>query len=227
MDQYERVQQLLNRRLKIANYMRGERQENGYYLHKLEVKFRAEAIDAYKKAFPKKRNVDWLTIRQWSGTVEIKQRYMPQVNAIQEQYDNLDKRIVAALEKLCRDLPLRKSQTTLVACRRTAYEFSSQGPGGAEKYARVAAEIDAARYAAYGVDAKVVPDPEGKDFAVLVATDQLGLDMTKHKPSSLSFVEAVRMAWAKGANPRVFWPLLPYGFEEENGLDFFGNKVAK
>lgn len=39
-------------------------------------------------------------------------------------------------------------------------------------------------------------------------------------------VETVRKCWARGVNPRVYFPFLPHGYEAQHGLDYFGNKVV-
>ena len=37
--------------------------------------------------------------------------------------------------------------------------------------------------------------------------------------------EQVRRSWARGVNPRVFNPFLPHGYEEQEGIDYFGRDL--
>ena len=40
-----------------------------------------------------------------------------------------------------------------------------------------------------------------------------------------SLREVVRLAWKRGANPRVYMPFLPHGYEQQEGIDFQGRDL--
>jgi hypothetical protein len=61
-------------------------------------------------------------------------------------------------------------------------------------------------------------------FGLFVKTTEQDLAILDSKPEP-GLRDIVQFCWRSGANPRVYFPFLPHGFEEENGLDFFGNDV--
>ncbi len=93
-------------------------------------------------------------------------------------------------------------------------------------YAESNAKIHALEAAMSGAEARVV---EGTSFPqfnveVLVASPR-DVEVCRYG-RGLSQREWVRQCWKLGANPRVFDPFLPHGFEERNGLDYCGNEKA-
>lgn len=54
----------------------------------------------------------------------------------------------------------------------------------------------------------------------------LDVEIARRSLKRMPMGEAVRLAWAKGADARVYWPTLPWGFEEAHGFDFFGAPLA-
>jgi hypothetical protein len=63
------------------------------------------------------------------------------------------------------------------------------------------------------------------NYIYAFVADPVDVEIIKMNP--LPRKEWVRRCWKKGVNPRVFNPYLPHGFEEANGLDYFGNEVKK
>lgn len=105
------------------------------------------------------------------------------------------------------------------------YATAYQSTGSGEKYARAMAEITAESIRAVGVGADVRQHEASTKFAffaVMAHCIEADLPILRRK-AALPLVEMVRLAWKLGVNPRVYWPSLPHGFEEANGLDFFGN----
>ena len=116
--------------------------------------------------------------------------------------------------------------------------YNSQGYG-AVSYAKGAAEMraDIARVA--GIPVEVVEesrpyntgipsvDRSGvyRSFHVVVRVlEDLDLQILKYSPSP-SLRESVRLCWARGVNPRVYNPWLPYGYEKKEGLDYHGRDL--
>jgi hypothetical protein len=99
-----------------------------------------------------------------------------------------------------------------------------------EKYARCKAEILAAQCRANGVPADVVKvdaiPGAIRVYRVEAHTDAAGLVQLNYRPD-LPLREFVRLSWSFGCQPRVFNPWIPVGFEEQNGLDYFGGEVKR
>ncbi len=62
---------------------------------------------------------------------------------------------------------------------------------------------------------------------MLVALDLVGVEMLRYHPKSQSLRDWVKGCWRRGVNPRVYSPYLPHEFEQQNGLDYFGNDLKK
>lgn len=120
----------------------------------------------------------------------------------------------------------------------TIYEstYSTQG-WGAGTYAKNAAEsrADIARF--HGLTVEVVPvsrtlETGTRSYTVrhvevyVHVQDETDLTILRHAPG-LSLREQVRLCWKRGANPRVFNPYLPHGYEESVGIDYQGRDLRK
>jgi hypothetical protein len=125
------------------------------------------------------------------------------------------------------DLELRLTSVCTVS-------YNSQG-FSASQYAKGAAEMsaDAARLANVPVSvvrrlqAPTLPwssaPLEYWDVVVRVQ-EQLDFEILKLRPEP-PLKEQVRLCWARGVNPRVYNPFLPYGYEKENGITYEGTFV--
>jgi len=102
----------------------------------------------------------------------------------------------------------------------------SQGPGGDRRYAEARCKIDVAGFEALGIKGEVEQDRyiNSTYRSRALVSSELDVEILKRK-RALSLREMVRLAWKLGVNPRVYWPMLPHGFEEKEGLDFFGNDL--
>ena len=113
---------------------------------------------------------------------------------------------------------------------RSTWDYSSQG-FSALRYAEGAVEFtaDVARSLGFvdGVDLVVQRVPYHETEACLAAVrveDAIDVEIVKRSPPP-SLREQVRLAWKRGVNPRVYNPFLPHGFEEREGLDYFGGDL--
>ena len=104
-----------------------------------------------------------------------------------------------------------------------AASYTSAG----ERYNRGRAELYVAELAAVGIPAKVSDTAEGGYWKVLVSVEDPELDAELVKFAGPPMRETVRLAWKLGLNPRVYFPFLPHGFEEANGLDYFGGETKR
>lgn len=111
---------------------------------------------------------------------------------------------------------------------RDSYVDGYRTQPAAETYARVRIELYAAELAAWGVKYEIKRhDSNGLPFFVLYAfCDEADIPVLKAR-DGLPLAELVRLSWSLGANPRVYWPSLPHGFEQRHGFDQFGRGLAK
>lgn len=102
-----------------------------------------------------------------------------------------------------------------------AGSYSSSGP----RYSRGAAELALAGYrrVAPEIRLEIVDSAAGWDLVAWVASEA-DVALLKRLPG-FSFREQVRWCWANGMQPRVFNPFLPHGYEEREGLDYFGHDL--
>lgn len=91
-----------------------------------------------------------------------------------------------------------------------------------DHYSRRAADLARIRlaHAAPRIETDVVDSPGGWTLRARVATPA-DVELLKRLPGP-GLREEVRWCWANGMQPRVFNPFLPHGFEEREGLDYFG-----
>lgn len=109
--------------------------------------------------------------------------------------------------------------------------YRSQGYS-AESYARGLIEINQATFAlAYpGLKFEIKElrwgfNKEPYGWALMVhVEEELDAEVVRRSGSKTPIDELVRLCWKHGRNPRVYMPFLPHGFEERNGLDYFGNR---
>ena len=116
-----------------------------------------------------------------------------------------------------------------------SHTYSTQG-FGAIKYAKQSAEsaADKARMHGLNPDIRMVNETSAKgphgvagaDFEIWVDTTKEGLVLLEYKPD-LTLREWVKACWGRQVNPRVYNPMLPYVYEEKEGLDCFGHEKGE
>lgn len=135
------------------------------------------------------------------------------------------KAIANQLADLAPSVEIRASETSLML-RREGPDYR-QG----DAYARGSCRLSAKKCAAFGVRTEVVrvaPVDGGKvqlasyECRAFVAED---LDIEVLKRLHLPVREQVRLCWSWALDPRVYWPMLPHGFEEREGIDFQGRDL--
>lgn len=142
-----------------------------------------------------------------------------------------EKAIEAQMELLAEKIDVPKSSEWFHCDTKSASSWHTQG-FGACKYAENAAKNVTDHLNALGVETEIRATNHHVgggsvsycDFEVWAKTTKVGWEIAQMKPA-LSLVERVRLCWKRGSNPRVDMPFLPHGFEEANGLDYFGNYI--
>jgi hypothetical protein len=185
-----------------------------------------EAARRYRRAWPKRKPADcWAIVNERAPLIgaEVLFSYRPIAEQLHKVARARVDRLERVLVRLARDAQVPVTESTVELERVYASSWNSQGLGR-ERYARAAADAVIDRSAAAGVPASSSWNVEHQCFVVLANTNELGAEMLRRKPQ-LPMREWVRRCWARGVNPRVYFPFLPHGFEERNGLDFFGNDL--
>jgi hypothetical protein len=107
----------------------------------------------------------------------------------------------------------------------TFYAVSYQSTTRGDHYANVAAQLCELEARAGGArETRVVRLADA--YTVELFGDDLDPQIVKHRPG-LTMREWLKGCLSRGANPRVFSPMLPHGLEEKLGLDHFGNDKVK
>lgn len=167
-----------------------------------------------------------------------KERY----KRIAEEHHNLVQLLVDQLKAIAQDAEVLPAEEFILWKTIDEWDYHTQGFGAA-KYARSSAQQAADDAIFYGLEAEVrevtVPckrysyggwrsrgeyDSTRLKFEVWVRTDPLSLRIIENKPG-VPLRDWIRTCWSRGVNPRVYAPMLPAGWEEEHGLDYFGNDL--
>lgn len=208
-----------------------------------EDRYKAEAVAAYKRAFPRKRpKPEQITA---SPLPEVVKPVFEKYQAIAMRFCNVhiprDKAVRDAIQKRAEQIKLEPSQTVWTRWYSTNSGNHRSMGWSACRYARQDAQSRVDIAVANGLEAHIrvwTERWEGTGFngqpttcslthyEVWSPVDELGAEVLALKPD-IDLVERVRLCWKRGINPRVSMPFLPHGFEEQHGLDFFGNCVKK
>jgi len=93
-----------------------------------------------------------------------------------------------------------------------------------ESYAKGAAKVTMLGLQKDGATVKV--DFVTDRYEVFIQGDETDVAILRYRPG-LTSKEWVKACWGAQINPRVLNPYIPYGFEEKNGLDYFGGEITK
>jgi len=141
-----------------------------------------------------------------------------------------------ALDRLADLEPVRAGSARVVLRRVYVQSYATQGLG-AERYARASAELTRderdgvlrAEEREAGVRVEVQREAgasEGGTSYVVVALGvegEVAADVIRRRQSDDSLAAWVAACWRRGANPRVYAPMLPHGYEERHGIGFDGS----
>jgi len=206
----------------------------------LQSAFESAIIAGYRSLYPKRKAKDWRAAlhtldpegqvfrKPWDDAAESLSRER------RKALDGAEEALWVAAAGL--PLPASEALRPPLYAEFPAHHYWTMGYSACT-YAKAAANRLADKARAHGRPAEVHEierhrvhgrgwSQEHATYGVFIDTDRLGWEILQRKPVA-SMRELVRMAWKQGVNPRVMWPFLPHGFEEENGLDFFGNETWK
>lgn len=164
-----------------------------------------------------------------SIAAKYKPRFHERADALYHELGRLKK----LLDELAPLAELRRGDEWHHLDSRRAGDYPSQGYG-ALKYAEGSVQLvaDVARVEGFvdGVDLVVLTSATGGEYnddvviAAVRVADAVDAEILRRCPPP-SLREQVRLCWKRGINPRVFSPWLPHGYEEREGLDFFGRDL--
>lgn len=193
----------------------GQYPKDGKRQHALFVRYAKECESAWAKVNPTKGKKP----KTWMCDECIK----PVTEHFSNMAKTMQERAVAAKRKhedtmffLAKEIQLWPGEEWTKAYTASASTYSSQP--GCQAYARGDAERKAIHYRTCGLEAEV------RGLEVWVKAEALEIQIAEHKPG-VPLKEFVRLCWKMGNNPRVVMPMLPHGYEEQNGLDYFGNEL--
>lgn len=187
---------------------------------------------------PPKKGKPWSTEAAWKKLPEdrrkaIRAEWSARDNAVWYKFNNVKTSLEHDLRALAEHVPVRAGALRVVVEERSTSTYRSTSRGA--DYARVGATVVAEGLKGLGVQVSVEPtwwsdeakaakeEPAGYSVVALVE-DELDGEVLKRLPG-VPLREWVRLCWKLGANPRVYNPYLPHGYEEREGLDFFGNDL--
>lgn len=183
-----------------------------------------DLIVAWMRAFPRKKKVPKLDkLREWEG-------YKPLFEKASESFREQKAKVKAKKEKIQEQIlnlgikPLPGDKEVEFAYTKSSM-YSTQG-WGADSYAKNRIDLDADDVRYHNIPFRIDQEksPSGNTtYRLIISVEDETLDtlLLKMLPGP-TLVDAVRMCWARGANPRVYWPFLPHGFEEKHGMDRWG-----
>lgn len=162
------------------------------------------------------------------GGHAIRDRYAGEVRKIRDELDAAYTAAVDAVVAAALDVTPRTTDgaRTLLAEAWTSTYSTQTSP---EIYARGMIAIEAKT--AYANCPGILLEHEdvatsGKLAGVRLYGNVEPLDAEAIRIKGLELPERVRLAYASGCNPRVYWPTLPHGYEERHGLDRFGGRTV-
>jgi len=168
----------------------------------------------------------------------IRAEWVAKADEVYQRFKTARESLEADLRDLAEHVPLRAGAHRVSVADYWSSTHRSTGRGA--DYARAGATIAAEGLKGRGVEVSVESyqyeefdqermrfaretGPDGFRVVALVEAEVDG-EVLKRLPG-VPLREWVRLCWKLGANPRVYNPYLPHGYEEKNGLDFFGNEL--
>lgn len=189
--------------------------------------FKGEVEARWRKENPRKVYT-WAKAAASAWYKETYDKALAGLNEIFERHDLENAALDKQLAELALDLPLERTETEVRWDFNYDSHYASQGYGAAS-YAKNSLRLKGLKAQLHGLDVDVreidpVAAAGSHCFGLFVKTTEENLAILDAKPEP-GMREIVQFCWRSGANPRVYFPMLPHGFEERNGLDFFGNDV--
>ncbi len=208
--------------------------ENSWAAQKrLQTEFDAACAAEFKRLYPKRKMPECPITK------------LPDIETFRAPWDEMADKMLAAqitkieeYERALHELALRPTPVTCDLYqmdRESGSSYATQGYG-ANKYAFESLRQRADKAEFHGLIAEVRKIGEHRvagtypwtveEYGLFVNTTTAGWEMVKRRPDT-PLREWVRLCWKRGVNPRVYYPFLPHGYEEKEGLDFLGGEIQR
>jgi hypothetical protein len=159
---------------------------------------------------------------------ELQAPFSAEVKRLCDEQATSIKQLEERLRSLATEIELKNSSQQTIFYESSTHAYASQG-FGAVRYAEGKAILESLKPAHYGIKYEIEKQHlsycrqygvESAIFKVVVQLEELDTLVLKFKPEA-TLKEFVSGCWKRGLNPRVYYPLLPHGFEEEMGISHF------
>jgi len=194
--------------------------------------YTTELREAYKDKHPKRK---WDIVKAATECEDVYEKWRVITQQASEMLFAWRDEMKALLEDLAEKAEVLPGENWNLYRSISNSAYHTQGYG-ADRYAQKAVELDLPVAAQYGLEAEIrvrrlrddpawtgSPKTDVTYYEMWVKAEALDLWILKQKPG-LDMVEFVTACWKNGTNPRVLCPMLPHGFEEEHGIDYWGNR---
>ncbi len=178
----------------------------------------------FKKQFPKKKKYDFNLIVGYEATLK---NFQDTAKAMQTEYSAKCKEYEGRLNNLSDTTEIPITEDWYEHYQSSGYYYSSQTQ--AEKYAEGSCKRVIGICEMHDVESKYTWEKQEISpyliHKVWIRSNRIGSEILNRRKYSLK--DFVKSCWKAGVNPRVYNPFLPYGIEEEYGLDYHGNEKVK
>lgn len=193
--------------------------------------FKEERESLYKAQYPRRKyDGNKAAAEPWFD--EVYEKWKSKADILADKYNDFKQKAEAHLQELAKSTAVPTTDEMVEIARASGGSYHTQGYS-ANKYAMGSAQSDADKAEYHGLRAEVrTIEKEKADnwgisyetYGVFANTNEQGLALLDFKESP-PLREQVRLSWKRGVNPRVYNPFLPHGYEEEEGIDYFGNDL--
>lgn len=153
----------------------------------------------------------------------IKMKCRSSYNDKYKEYKERKEELEKELQNIAAKIELVKQESYNIYYSTSKYSYLTQGYG-ATTYAQGMAKIRELDAMYYNIPSKVEYEDKTEEYNVLVALDTIQVEILRWKPT-ITFKEMLRCCLKNALNPRVYWPMLPWGTEEKLMLDMRGNDI--
>lgn len=199
----------------------------------IQQEFEAAIKCEWERVFPKRKFNALRASEELTNYADIQKPFIARAKEIREKAAAEFKRLKQELEALADQITIDDTLKTphefkVLFARSSANDYRTTGSG--EKYAEAVAIIfHRDQLEKYGVVCNInkkTDNPPLIDFEVWACCTELACEIIRLKETQ-PFREIVRKFWKKSCQPRVYFPFLETGYEDQNGLDYFGGEKQK
>jgi len=206
-------------------------QEYNDSIYGLDTGFKGELQRRYKEQYPRRKfDGAKVVLEDWyKGVLE---EWQGKADALIKERSEFKKLAEAHLGELAKSAEMPTTDEMIQISMTDGGWYHTQGYG-ANSYAKGAArsEADKAEYHGLKTEVRTLEKQKAdrwgisyETYGVFANTTEAGIALLNYKEAP-PLREEVRMCWKRGVNPRVYMPFLPHGYEEQEGLDYYGNDL--